>query len=66
MTIRLIIIILLLIQITVCMTAQNDETFEIQADKVDSNSNIEIQNFHKKFNSLDRINRKRFSKNNNG
>lgn len=50
MTIRPIITILLLIQIPFYMAAQNDETFEIQADEVDSNSNIEIQKFYKKFN----------------
>jgi len=31
--------------------AQNEQSFEIQADKVDSNSNIEIQIFYDKFNS---------------
>ena len=53
---RKIITILLLIQIPIFMAAQNDETFEIQADKVDSNSNIEIQKFYEKFNSwIERI-----------
>lgn len=33
------------------MTAQNDKTFEIQADKIDSNSNSEIQTYYEKFNS---------------
>ncbi len=51
MTTRKIITILLLIQIPIYMAAQNDDSFEIQADKVDSNSDIEIQKFHKKFNS---------------
>ena len=51
MTTWKIITILLLIQIPIYLAAQNDESFEIQVDKVDSNSNIEIQKFHKKFNS---------------
>ncbi len=48
---RAIITILLFIQIPFFIAAQNDETFEIQADKVDSNSNSEIQIFFGKFNS---------------
>jgi len=48
---RTIVTILLLIQIPIYMVAQNDETFEIQADKVDSSSNVEIQKFSEKFNS---------------
>jgi hypothetical protein len=48
---RVIIIILLTIQVPFFMMGQNDETIEIQFDKVDSNSNIDIQKFHKKFNS---------------
>ncbi|MCB0540298.1 MAG: hypothetical protein H6568_16825 [Lewinellaceae bacterium] len=48
---RAIITILLVIQAPLFITAQNDETFEIQADKVDSNTNLEIQQFYEKFNS---------------
>ncbi len=48
---RAIITILLIIQIPLFTAAQNDKTFEIQADKVDSNSNSEIQLFYGKFNS---------------
>lgn len=47
---QVLITILLIIQIPFFMAAQNDETFEIQADKVDSNSNPEIQEFYRKFN----------------
>lgn len=47
---RLIITIILIIQIPFCLIAQNDKTFEIQAEKVDSSSNPEIQAFYKKFN----------------
>lgn len=42
---------LLLFQVPFFMLAQNEETFEIQADKVDLTSNTEIQIFYEKFNS---------------
>ena len=42
--------ILILMQIPFCVLAQHEETFEIQADKVDSNSDAEIQLFYEKFN----------------
>ena len=45
-----ILIILLLFQIPFFMTGQNDNNFEIQADKVDVGSNGEIQIFTEKFN----------------
>ena len=40
----------LLISIPISVVGQNSNTFEIQADKVDSNSNAELQIFYKKFN----------------
>lgn len=48
--------ILFIILIPFLILAQNDETFEIQIDKVDSTSNINIQQFYNKFNRY--INRK--------
>ena len=48
---KIISIILLTIHIPFLILGQNDETIEIQVDKIDSNSNSEIQKFHKKFNS---------------
>lgn len=48
---RAILIILLITQIPVFMAAQNQETFEIQADKVDSIDNDELQVFYQRFNS---------------
>lgn len=46
---RLILLIPFVIQIPFLISAQNDETFEIQIDKVDSTSNINIQQFYNKF-----------------
>ncbi len=48
--IKTIVAILLLFQIPICTVGQHDEAFEIQADKVDSTSNPDIQIFADRFN----------------
>lgn len=50
---RAIILFFFLISIPVLIFGQSYETFEIQADKVDSNSNHEIQIFYQIFNLLE-------------
>ncbi len=45
-----IILLPLLISFPISVIGQNPNTFEIEADKVDSNSNVELQIFYKKFN----------------
>jgi hypothetical protein len=47
---RTFLILILLFQTSFFMTGQNDDNFEIQADKVVGTSNSEIQIFKKKFN----------------
>lgn len=45
------VIIILLFQVPILMIGQNNNTFEIQGEKLDSSSNSELQAFTSKFNS---------------